>query len=72
VPNQQLAWVYDVLFKQPQHPGVANTATDGTRAATLAAHPFQAGPNGIDEVVLRVAMRTPHRLVLALGVLQTH
>ena len=44
----------------------------GKRTATLAAHPFQKGPNGIDEVVLGVAMEAPHPLVLVSLVLEPH
>ena len=31
----------------------------------LAAYPFKAGPNGINEVMLGVAIQAPHWLVLA-------
>lgn len=40
--------------------------------ATLAVHPFHTRPNGVDEVVLGVAMEAPHRLVFASPVLETY
>jgi hypothetical protein len=42
------------------------------RASMLAVYPFQTGPSGIDETMLRVAMETPHGLVLVSPVLETH
>jgi|SRR5215212_1031774 len=48
------------------------TAPKEVRAAPLTAHSFQTGPNGVDEVVLGVAMKAPHRLVLVPSVPETH
>src|SRR5215212_8996634 len=58
------------LLSRAKAPGVATRRPRGKRAAMSAAHPFEAGPNRVDEAVLRVAMQAPHRLVLAPGVLQ--
>jgi len=38
----------------------------------LAAHPFQTGPNSVNEAVLGVAVEAPHWLVLVSPVFETH
>ena len=51
---------------------IPTTIPESQKEATLAAHPVQTGPDGVDEMMLGVAMEAPHRLVLVSLVLETH